>query len=143
MTVACHGKQSGNVTLTSLVVAISSVKVHRSGALDLTGEWISLSDTPQTVDLFQLKTTTQLGSTSVEEGTINIVRIDVSGATASSDKGPIDLVVSGNHLQAEPAASVNGGMTTNITVTPHVVCEGNGTFRLTPELTATSHESRD
>ncbi len=143
LTVACHGSQGHNVTLTSLVVKITSVSVHRSGALNLTGEWIPLNDTPRTLDILQLTSVMQLGSTSVKEGTINIVRIDVASATASSNNGPVNLVVSSDHLQANPNVQVNGGMTTSIIVTPHVVCQGNGTFRLTPELTATSTTSRD
>jgi len=132
-----------NVALRSLVMNISSVKVHRTGALNLTGEWITLNDTPRTLDIFQLNSITQLSSRSLPEGTINIVRIDVASATASSDNGPISLIVSSDHLQADPSAQVTGGMTTSIVVMPHVVCEGNGTFRLTPELTATSETSRD
>jgi len=132
-----------NVTLRSLVMNISSVRVHRTGALNLTGEWITLNDTPRTLDIFQLNSITQLSSRSLPEGTINIVRIDVASATASSDHGPISLIVSSDHLQAEPSGQVTGGMTTSIVVMPHVVCEGNGTFRLTPELTATSETSRD
>ncbi len=143
LTVTCHGSQGRNATLTSLVVNITSVSVHRSGALNLTGDWIPLNDTPRTLDILQLTTVAQLGSTSVKEGTINIVRIDVASAKGSSNNGPVNLVVSSDHLQAEPNAEVNGGMTTSIVVTPHVVCEGNGTFRLTPELTATSTTSKD
>jgi len=125
------------------VVNITSVSVHRSGALNLTGDWIPLSDTPRTLDILQLTTVAQLGSTSVKEGTINVVRIDVASAKASSNNGPVNLVVSSDHLQAEPNAEVSGGITTSIVVMPHVVCEGNGTFRLTPELTATSTTSKD
>ncbi len=73
---------------------ISSVRVHRTGALNLTGEWITLNDTPRTLDIFQLNSITQLSSRSLPEGTINIVRIDVASATASSDNGPI------SHIQA-------------------------------------------
>jgi hypothetical protein len=91
----------------------------------------------------QLTTVAQLGSTSVKEGTINIVRIDIASAKAASNNGPVNLVVSSDHLQAEPNAEVSGGITTSIVVMPHVVCEGNGAFRLTPELTATSTTSKD
>jgi hypothetical protein len=101
----------------------------------LTGDWIPLNDTPRTLDILQLTTVAQLGSTSVKEGTINIVRIDIASAKASSNNGPVILV--------EPNAEVSGGITTSIVVMPHVVCEGNGTFRLTPELTATSTTSKD
>jgi uncharacterized protein DUF4382 len=143
LTVSCQGMHGENITLTSLVVNITSVTVHRTGALNLTGEWIPLNDTPRTLDLFQLKNVTQLSSTSLPEGTINIVRIDVASATASSNGEPVNLVVSSDHLQAQPSAQVTGGMITSIVVMPHVVCEGNGTFRLTPDLTAMSTTPRD
>jgi len=140
VTVSCHGMNAENVTLTSLVVNISSVRVHRSGALSLTGEWITLNDTPRTLDIFQLTSVTQLSSRSLPEGTINVVRIDVASATAN---GSVSLIVPPGHLQAEPSAQVIGGMTTSIVVMPHVVCTGNGKFLLTPELTASSTTSND
>jgi hypothetical protein len=146
LTVTCHGMHNHNVTLSTLTVNITSVSVHRSGALNLTGDWIPLTNSPKTINILQLTSLTQLGSTSVKEGTIDIIRIDVTPiATASSDSGPISLVVSSSHLQVEPNAQVNGGMTTNISiaVTPHIVCEGNNVFRLTPELSTTSTSSED
>ena len=127
------------MTLTDLNVNISSVEVHRSGVLNMTGDWIPLANVPKTVDILQLKSITQLGSTRIDEGTINIVRIDLTGAAANN--GQVPLVVSSDHLQAEPNTQVSGGMTTTITVVPHVVCQGNGTFRLTPDLTASSTAS--
>ncbi len=132
---------SENVTLTSLVVNISAVRVHRSGALNLTGEWITLNDTPRTLDIFQLNSVTQLSSRSMPEGTINVVRIDVTSATANGES--INLTVPSNHLQAEPSAQVTPGMTTKIVVVPHVVCAGNGKFLLTPELTASTTTSKE
>ena len=141
VTVSCHGMNAENVTLKSLVVNISSVRVHRTGALDLTGEWITLNDTPRTLDIFQLNSVTQLSSRSLPEGTINVVRIDVASATAND--GTVSLIVPPGHLQAEPSAQVIGGMTTSIVVMPHVVCTGNGKFLLTPELTASSTTSND
>jgi len=141
LTVACHGSQGHDVTLTSLVVNITSVTVHRTGALNLTGEWIPLTNSPSTLDVLTLTSVTQLGSTSVQEGTINIVRIDVASATANG--GAVSLIVPSSHLQAEPSAQVTGGLTTHIVVMPHVVCAGNGKFLLTPELTATSTTSKD
>ena len=106
----------------------------------MTGEWITLNDTPRTLDIFQLNSVTQLSSRSLPEGTINVVRIDVASATAN---GSVSLIVPPGHLQAEPSAQVIGGMTTSIVVMPHVVCTGNGKFLLTPELTASSTTSND
>jgi hypothetical protein len=143
LTVTCsHGQAQGhvNVTLTSLVVNISSVEVHRTGALGLTGGWVkNITAFPKTFDVLQLNGVSQLlGSTSLPEGTIDLVRITISSATAGTNMGSAKLIVSSDSLQAQPSAQVTGGLKTSIVVEPHVICEGNGTFRLTPELTATS-----
>jgi hypothetical protein len=143
LTVKCsHGQGQGrvNVTLTSLVVNISSVEVHRTGALGLNGEWIkNITTFPKTLDVLQLNGVSQLlGSTSLPEGTIDIVRITIASATAGTNTGPAKLIVSSDSLQAQPGAQVTGGLKTSIVVEPHVICEGNATFRLTPELTSTS-----
>ena len=139
--VACHGMKRGNVTLTSIVVSITSVSIHRSGNMNITGDWVSISNHPATLDLLQLTSSTQLGSTDVSEGTINIVRIDVeSTATGSGSNGTISIVVSGSHFDVRLDAGVVEGKTTNVSidVTPHIVCQGTGQFRLTPELHASS-----
>jgi len=146
LSVTCHGShsgQSGQVhNLTSLVVTVSLVQVHRTGALNLTGVWLNVTASPRTLDLLQLKSLTQLGSISVTDGVINLVRLIVSPtATADTNAGSVSVTVSSSHLDAQTNAQVTSGKVTSITlelVQPHVVCEGNGDFRVTPELTATS-----
>jgi hypothetical protein len=146
LSVTCHGShggQSGEVhNLTNLVVTISLVQVHRTGALNLTGDWLNVTASPRTLDLLQLKSLTQLGSIRVTDGVINLVRLIVSPtATADTNAGSVSVTVSSSHLDAQTNAQVTSGKVTSITlelVQPHVVCEGNGDFRLTPELTATS-----
>jgi len=146
LSVTCHGShggQSGQVhNLTNLVVTVSLVQVHRTGALNLTGDWLNVTASPRTLDLLQLKSLTQLGSISVTDGVINLVRLIVSPtATADTNAGSVSVTVSSSHLDAQTNAQVTSGKVTSITlelVQPHVVCEGNGDFRLTPELTATS-----
>jgi hypothetical protein len=146
LSVTCHGShggQSGQVhNLTNLVVTVSLVQVHRTGALNLTGDWLNVTASPRTLDLLQLKSLTQLGSISVTDGVINLVRLIVSPtATADTNPGSVSVTVSSSHLDAQTNAQVTSGKVTSITlelVQPHVVCEGNGDFRLTPELTATS-----
>ncbi len=113
LNVTCHGSHGSLVqSFTSLNVTISSVEAHRTGALNLTGDWIPIPGAPKTLDLLDLKSFTQLlGS------------------------------VSSGHLDAQTSAQVTSGKVTSITlevIQPHVVCEGNSTFRLTPELTAIS-----
>jgi len=146
LSVTCHGSHGGQSVqvhnLTSLVVTVSLVQVHRTGALNLTGDWLNVTASPRTLDLLQLKSLTQLGSISVTDGVINLVRLIVSPtATADTNVGSVSVTVSSSHLDAQTNAQVTSGKVTSITlelVQPHVVCEGNGDFRLTPELTATS-----
>src|SRR5713226_9375506 len=144
LSVTCHDSHGSNQVrnLTTLLVDISSVQVHRTGALNLTGDWLNVNATPRTIDLLQLKSFTQLGSKSVTDGVINLVRLNVSStATADTSAGSISVTVSSSHLDAQVDAQVTSGKVTSITleiVQPHVVCQGNGDFRLTPELTASS-----
>ena len=110
--------------------------------MNLTGDWLNVSGTPKTVDLLQLKSLTQLGSISVTDGVINLVRLTVGPtATGVTNAGSVSVTVSSNHLDAQVNAQVTSGKVTSITleiVQPHVVCQGNNIFRLTPELTANS-----
>ncbi len=70
------------------------------------------------------------------------MRITVgSTATAGIGTGSVTVTVSSSHLDAQTSAQITSGKVTSITlevIQPHVVCEGNGAFRLTPELTAIS-----
>jgi Domain of unknown function (DUF4382) len=143
LSVTCSVGHGGQVQLTSLVLSISSVQVHRTGALNLNGDWVPIPDAPKTLDLLQLKSFTQLlGSTSVPDGVINLVRITVGPtATASIGTSSATVTVSSGHLDAQTNAQVTSGKVTSIileVVQPHIVCDGSGDFRLTPELTALS-----
>ncbi len=144
LSVTCHGIHGDQVqNLSSLMVNISSVQVHRTGVLNLTGDWIPIPGAPKTLDLLDLKSFTQLlGSTSAPDGVINLVRVTVGPtATASIGTESATVTVSSGHVDAQTSAQITSGKVTSITLEvlqPHVVCEGNGTFRLTPELTAVS-----
>jgi hypothetical protein len=149
LSVTCHGNanqrsQRDQVeNLTSLVVNISSVQVHRTGELNLTGDWITIPNAPKTLDLLALRSFNQLlGSTSMPDGVINLVRLTVgSTATAGIGTGSKSVTVSSGHLDVQTNAQITSGKVTRINlelVQPHVVCQGNGDLRLTPELTATS-----
>ena len=143
LSVACHGSGGQVQNLTSLVVTISLVQVHRTGALNLTGDWLNVTASPRSIDLLKLNSLNQLGSISVTDGVINLVRLTVSQtATADTSTGSsVNVIVSSSHLDAQVNAQVTSGKVTSITleiIQPHVVCQGNGDFRLTPELTATS-----
>ena len=143
LSVTCHGSHGGQVqNLTSLVISVSLVQVHRTGALNLTGDWLNVTESPRTIDLLKLNSLNQLGSISAADGVINLVRLTVGpAATASVGTGSKTVIISSGHLDAQTTAQVTSGKVTSITLEvlqPHVVCEGNGTLRLTPELTVTS-----
>jgi uncharacterized protein DUF4382 len=142
LSVTCHGSGGQVQNLNSLNVTISLVQVHRTGALNLTGDWLNVTSSPRTLNLLRLSSLTQLGSISVADGVINLVRLTVSPtATAGTNSGSVSVTVSSSHLDAQVNAQVTSGKVTSITleiIQPHVVCQGNGDFRLTPELTATS-----
>lgn len=136
-----HGNQKQVQNLTNLVVNVFSIQVHKIGALNLTGEWVDVPNAPRTLDLLNLKSFNQL-STSMPDGVINLVRLTVgSAATANIGAGSKTVIISSGHLDAQTSAQVTSGKVTSITLEvlrPHVVCEGNGDLRLTPELTATA-----
>ena len=145
LSVTCHGSHGGQSVqvhnLTSLVVTVSLVQVHRTGALNLTGDWLNVTSSPRTLDLLTLSSLTQLGSISVADGVVNLVRLTVSPtATAATNSSSVSVTVSSSHLDAQVTAQVTSGKVTSITLElaqPHVICDGKG-LRLTPELTATS-----
>ena len=143
-TITCPHPQADK-TLTSLTIIVGSVEVHRTGAFDLAGEWMPVTNVPKTIDLLQIKNVNQLlGSVSLPEGTITSVRLNVTSATAVTDSGSIHVAVPSGKLEASltPNGEVKSGMTTSLVVEPHVVCESSGMFRLTPELTATSRDTQ-
>ena len=135
---------NAKVNVTSLIVTISSVSIHRTGAFNLTGDWINVTSFPKSIDLAKVTTTTSLlGSITLPEGQLNLLRIEVQTATATttSSCGTGNVVVSSGHFQAEISTQVQSGKTTTVVVhvvQPHLVCERNGQLRLTPELTASS-----
>jgi Domain of unknown function (DUF4382) len=142
LSVTCNGRGGQVQNLNSLNVTVSLVQVHRTGALNLTGDWLNVTSSPRTLDLLRLSSLTQLGSISVADGVVNLVRLTVSPtATAGTNSGSVSVTVSSSHLDAQVNAQVTSGKVTSVTleiIQPHVVCQGNGDFRLTPELTATS-----
>ena len=144
LSVTCQGRKPSQVqNLTSLVVSLSLVQVHRTGALNLTGDWLNVTASPRSIDLLKLNSLNQLGSISVTDGVINLVRLTVSQtATAGTSTGSsVSVTLSSSRLDAQVNAQVTSGKVTSISleiIQPHVVCQGNDDLRLTPELTATT-----
>ena len=143
LTVTCHNPLQ-TISIVSLKVNISSIQAHRSGALDLTSEWVPVPNSPMTIDLVKLQTSAQLvASASLPPGKITDLRLNITSAVAKTSSGVTEnLVVSSDPLKASlgPVGEVRSGMTTSVVADlhPHVICEVTGTFRLTPVLTATA-----
>ncbi len=131
----------GDCDVTSLNVTIDSVRVHRTGALNLTGEWIEVLSGTRTLDIILLQDATQvLGSVGVPQSMITSVRLHVASAVAklSGSGQVVSLEVPSDELKMALGSivQVKGGMTTVIVIDfqPHVVCQGNSQCRLTPVL---------
>ena len=143
LVVTCPGPRA-SMNLTSLTVTLTSIEARTTEAIPLTGEWVLVSSGTRTVDIIQLGNLPSLiGSTSVPESTITSVRLTVSAVAATTSSGTHpQLIPSSNKLEVPLSSNgeVRTGMTTTVVIgfQPHIVCEGNGTLRLTPALTATS-----
>ena len=137
---AAQGFACGKCEVTSLNVTVDSVRVHTSGALNLTSEWVEVLNSSQTFDIVKLTNTTQLlGSTSIPQTIITQIRLHITSAMAAlSDTGQIiELTVPSGELKVNLGSlEVRAGMTTTVVIDfqPHVVCQGNGECKLTPVL---------
>ena len=127
----------------SLNVTVDLVQVHRSSALNLTSERVELLSAPTTMDLIrQTHTPGILAAASVSEGDITMIRMHVvPDATALIDENGNDrivsVMVSSDEIKIPVSyfkVSVRGQLSTRVFLglEAHVVCEGNGQFRLTP-----------
>ncbi len=124
---------------TSLMVTVDSIKVHRTGALNFTAEWIVVVSSTKTIDLLQVKNIPQLlGSASVPEGMITQIRMNVTEATGTLASGKtVSLIVPSGELKLNlQPLTVTEGTTTSVTieVEPHIVHTGNDQWKLTPVL---------
>ena len=141
-TTSASAKSSENVT--SLTVTISTVLIHVTGEGNDT--WIPISKGSITLDLLRATSgSTLLASIQLPHGNITMVRLVISSAIAIV-KGPsgqtktVNVTVSSGKLEIpiRGSAIVKGQMITSITLgRPHIVREGNGQIRLTPDLNST------
>lgn len=143
LVVTCPGSRP-SMTLTSLKVTISSIEARATEGLRLTSELVPVSGGTETIDILRLVNVTALiGSASVSERTVVSVGLNVASVAATTSSGTHpQLVLSSDKLEVPLGSNgeVRTGMTTSVIISfqPHVVCEGNGTLRLTPVLSATS-----
>lgn len=123
----------------SLNVTIDSVSIHQSNAAN--ESWTQISNTRFTFDLLKPFTVSKLIATSrVPQEYITMVRLHIAAASASVLGAPGVLAVKvpsdDLKLQVTPPIQVRAQLTSSITiaVSAHIVIEGNGQIKLTPEL---------
>ncbi|HEV2119046.1 MAG TPA: DUF4382 domain-containing protein [Candidatus Bathyarchaeia archaeon] len=133
-------------TIVNLNVTIDSIVFHKSGGND--SGWTDVPSVPVTINLLQPTSVSVLiGSVKIPSENVTMVELHVSKAMAAvSVAGALTLtveqvVVSSENLkiQIDSGVSVEPQMTTSIVADrPHIVIQGNGTIRLTPELSVDS-----
>jgi len=133
----CHG----DCLVSSLNLTIDSVSVHRSGQLNLTGGWLQISQAPTTLDIAKITGIGQLiGQGSIPPGFINLVRLQVSSATAlgPSTNGPVSVTIPSGKIDIalSPTGEVRSGKLTTVFLSFDLKIEcngnGNGECRLRP-----------
>ncbi len=125
----CHG----DCPVSSLNITIDSVSVHRSGELNLTGGWLQISQAPTTLDIAKTTGIGQLvGQEAIPPGSINLIRLRVSTATAlgPSTNGPVSVTPPSGKIDVvlSPTGEVKSGKLTTILLSFQLTvnCSGNG-----------------
>ncbi len=133
----CHN----DCTVTSLNLTIDSVTVHREGELNLTGGWLKISQASTTLDVAGITGIGQvIGQSAIPPGVVNLVRLNVSSASAigpetlgrvrvSVPSGRIDVVLG-------RSGEVRSGKVTTLFLSFQlsINCSGNNGCRLKPVL---------
>jgi hypothetical protein len=123
----------------SLNLTIDTVTVHREGELNLTGGWLKISKASTTLDVARITGIGQIvGRASVPPGNINLIRLNVSSASAlirgtstpipvSIPSGKVDVVLS-------PLGHIKSGKFTTVFLDFQLSlsCGGNLECRLKP-----------
>ena len=125
----CHG----DCPVSSLNLTIDSVSVHRSGELNLPAGWLQISQAPTTLDVAKITGLGQLvGQGSIPPGFINLIRLQVSSATAlgPNTDGPRPVLVPSGKIDVvlSPSGQVKSGKLTTVFLRfqPRIECSGNG-----------------
>jgi hypothetical protein len=122
------------------------IEVHTSGINNMTGTWtpVCTKQTPLTIDIIKVTNVTKLlCNANFQPDTITNIRLTVSSAIAHiSGQTTVSLTVPSGKLEIPigPLALIKAGKTTTVIVEfqPHIVDQGNGVYRLTPVLNATT-----
>ncbi len=131
----CHD----DCTATSLNLTIDAVIVHREGELNLTGGWLKISQASTTLDVAGISGIGQIvGQASIPPGNINLIRLNVSSASAifqgasapvkvSIPSGKVDVVLT-------PLGHVKSGKSTTVFLNFQlgVNCNGSDGCRMKP-----------
>ncbi len=125
----CHG----NCQVSSLNLTIDSVTVHRTGGLNLTGGWLQISQAPTSLDIAKITGIGQLvGQAPIPPGFINLIRLQVSAATAldPSTSSPVSVMVPSGKIDVvlSPSGEVRSGKLTTVLLSfdLRIECNGNG-----------------
>jgi Domain of unknown function (DUF4382) len=142
---SCHGNDACNAT--SLNVTITAIEVHTSGIDNMTGGWTPtcINQMPLKIDLIKIASVTQLiCSTNLQPDTVTNIRLTVSSIIAkiSGEPATVSLTLPSGKLEIpmSPLTQIKAGKTTTVMVefSPHIVHEGNGQYKITPVLAATT-----
>ena len=142
----CHG----DCWVSSLNLTIDSVSVHRSGELNLTAGWLQISQAPTSLDVAKITGLGQLvGEGSIPPGFINLIRLQVSSATAlgPNTNGPRPISVPGGKIDVvlSPSGQVKSGKLTTVFLSFQLRKEcggnGNGECKLKPVVISKVLES--
>jgi len=121
-------------TVTSIMVAVDSVRVHSA-----TEGWITVSSEPKVYDLLKLKAESSselLADVNLEEGTYQQVRLDISSVIVVDDKGEHEAKLPSGELKIIGDLEVKANSTSTATfdfiADESLHLTGNGEYILAP-----------
>jgi hypothetical protein len=99
-------------------ITFSKVTVNQSSDENVAGGWITLSDTPQTIDLLTLNNGTlqKLGVQNLSAGQYNQIRFYVTSAQVVLSGETIDITLPSNMFRTVGSFTISNGVTTNLVV---------------------------
>jgi hypothetical protein len=107
----------------TLHVTTDSVMIYHGGTLNPTATWTTLQDETTTVTL-RTGVKVHLGSLTLPEGNITLVRLKIVGATIQRGSNGIleDLGIQGGQFEISTRARVTAQTTTSVLIDFHLAC---------------------
>ena len=108
----------GDLNITSVIITISSVEVHRGSAgTNDTGEWYTVVEEQRTYDLIAIKDIKEfLGSANLTSGIYTQIRLHVAEAYATIDDINYTLIVPSESIKLVSGFWINESRTTTLTL---------------------------